>query len=597
MTIEEASALHADLSKKLKSYSEQYYLFDAPSISDAEYDELYKQLRDLEIEFPELISSSGITSTVGIDIRKSQFEKIKHISKMLSLDNAYSEEDILAFFQRAKKGLKIDHTPECVLEAKLDGLSASLRYENGRFVSAATRGDGFIGEDVSENIKHVRGFVQTIPYNKTIEIRGEVIMKKDSFAELNRSIESQGGKPFANPRNAAAGSLRQLDASITKQRELQFYAYSIVGDHDYLLHSDVLKALADFGFDVNPVAFTCGSLDAMISKISDFERMRATLLFDIDGVVFKINDLQMQRTLGESSKYPRHSIAYKFPAEMAKSKLIDISVQVGRTGVITPVANIEPVNIGGVLISKASIHNKHEIVRKNLRIGDIVYIKRAGDVIPQIYDVAERCESSTEFIFPKNCPCCGIELIDVNQSTVCPNNAYCVMQIKERLKHFVSRDAMNIMNLGDKNIDALVDNQFVLEPYDLFTLEDTVDDGYDMFSSTRKIDLIVRKGILGKVMANKILNAINERRNVELYRFIYAFGIPLIGNSIARLMAEHYKTFGRFFEQCKIGSFDELADISGIGSGAINALNSHFANPYFADSCIKFSKIFDKSCN
>ena len=577
--------LHAKLSKDLKAFSERYYLFDDPAVTDAEYDALYAKLKKLEEDYPDLALGSPST-TVGADIKNTKFNKITHIAPMLSLDNAFNDDDIDAFFKRALKWLKLQDIPECVIEGKLDGLSATLRYKSGKLISAATRGDGVIGEDITANIKYVAGGVQELKgldIPDLVEIRGEVIMLKDDFNQLNEELKLKGEKVFANPRNAAAGSLRQLDPNITKARKLQFFAYSMVGDVHYATHWDILMALKEFGFDINPVHYLCKSIDEMKTARNDIEHRRSSLPFDIDGAVYKINDLEYQNRLGNAQKYPRHSIAYKFSAEQAESKILSITTQIGRTGVITPVANIQPVNIGGVLISRATLHNKHEVARKDIREGDTVIIQRAGDVIPQIVKIIEHAPNSHQYVFPTHCASCGAELQDINKATICSNHAQCHEQIKERLKYFVSKDAFDITGFGDKNIDFLVDNNIISEPADIFKLGEVGDKNVqlDMFGMSLNIDYLKSMGAWGDVSVKNLLSALKSKTRISLDRYICSLSIPLVGKKVSAVLAAHYKTCLKFLDCANRLSFDELTELDNIGEAVRLSCIDFFKNEYF----------------
>lgn len=598
MDRKQAEKLYAKLSKDLSAFSERYYLFDDPAVTDAEYDATYAKLKALEAEYPDLAKDGPLT-TVGASVRNTKFDKITHIVPMLSLDNAFDDNDINTFFKRAEKWLKIDKIPESVIEAKLDGLSATLRYKGGKLISAATRGDGFIGEDITANIKYISGIVQelkTAMPPDLIEVRGEVVMLKDDFNRLNEELKLKGEKLFANPRNAAAGSLRQLDPNITKNRKLQFFSYAIVGNVEYKKHWDILQHLVEFGFDINPVHYLCENLDEMKKARNAIEHLRAGFAFDIDGAVYKINDLDYQNRLGNAQKYPRHSIAFKFSAEQAESRILNITTQIGRTGVITPVANIQPVNIGGVLISRATLHNKYEIARKDIREEDTVIVQRAGDVIPQIMNVVKHAENSKEYVFPTYCTSCGAELQDINKATICLNHARCHAQVKERLKYFVSKDAFDIIGFGDKNIDFLVDNDIISEPVDIFRLNDTGDKNVqlDMFGMSRNIDYLKYVSDWGEVSINKLLKAIEAKKHISLERYICSLSIPLVGKKVSSVLAAHYKTCENFLKHVDSLSFDELIEIDNIGEAIRISCIEFFGNEYFrsiAYNLVGYSKM------
>ncbi len=579
--------LHKELSEKLQKFAESYYLFDSPIVSDSEYDELYRKLVSLETEYPEL--KNGVVSVsekIGAGKLDAKFRKIWHISQMLSLENAFNNDDIEAFLSRINKLAGCNSFIEMVAEAKLDGLSASIRYSAGRLVSAATRGDGIVGEDVTENVKCIDNVpiqINSDGLPDTIEIRGEVVMLKADFVELNKDREKVGLQKFVNPRNAAAGSLRQLDPNITKSRKLKFFAYQIVGDQKIKNQSDSLDALINYGFDVNPIFKICKSKQELYEFYNDVNHRRAELAFDIDGVVFKVNDLSLQTELGNTSKYPRHSIAYKFSAEQAETKILDIFVQVGRTGVITPVASVLPVNVGGVEISKATLHNKDEINRKDIRIGDTVIIQRAGDVIPQIVSVipSSRHLSSQKYEFPSICPSCGSTLVDGEDVAIkCPNVENCKAQNIERIIHFVSKNAINIDGLGDKTIEFLVENGFVKSQLDIFKFSE-----YSRF--------LLQFDGWGERQILNIKNAIDKSKKSSLDRFIYSLSIPLVGKIVSKQLAVFFETSKKFIECGEKGDFSSLINVDGIGSSIIHECEKWFSIKNNVDLIKQLNNILD----
>lgn len=584
MVPEDVLHLYKKLSKDLKKFSDSYYLFDDPKISDAEYDKLYNKLKSIEDEYPELISNKSPTQIIGSGKMKSELGTITHIVPMLSLEDAFNEDDIDAFFARVYRWLNSDKFPEIVVEAKLDGLSASIRYVDGVLETAATRGSGIEGEDVTENIKMIQGIphkLNTKSPPHLIEVRGEVIMPKLEFERINSEREAQGFTPFVNPRNAAAGSLRQLDPNITKERNLQFFAYYIFGDDRYQKHTDILDDISKYGFRVNPINYLCKTREELTDKYHQVEEERADLPFDIDGVVYKINDLGLQKKLGNTVKYPRHSIAYKFPAEKAESTILSIDIQVGRTGVITPVANIKSVNIGGVEITRATLHNKDEIVRKDIRVGDRVIVQRAGDVIPQIVKSLsdKRTSSSIPFLFPDVCPSCGTHLIFSQDEAAirCPNIATCPAQNIERIKHFVSKSAFDIDGLGDKNIKFLINEGFIKKSADIFKFSEFC-------------NKLVNYSGWGKQQVGNINKAINRKKDIELYRFIYALSIPLVGIVIAKQFARHFVSLQKFLDCMQNLNFEELLQINGIGSSIVDACKEWFENKDNVDNLKELSQ-------
>lgn len=562
-----AKKRHAELSKLLSKYSRQYYIFDDPSVTDAEYDALYKELLDIEKEYPELVKTSSPSQKVGAKVSKD-FQKVLHQQKMLSLENAFNEEDIQNFIDRVKK-LTGKSQVEFVLEPKLDGLSASIVYKNGILSQASTRGDGSIGEDITENIKTLDNVPKEINLTGNVEVRGEVVMLKEDFQKLNEQREANGEKLFSNPRNAAAGSLRQLDFNVTAQRKLTFFAYALIGD-DLTLNSQeqILETLRLNGFTVSDEIKLCKTQKEAYEFYQNMESRRADLAYDIDGVVYKTNDLSLQKQMGNSTKYPRHSIAYKFPAQKAQTTILDIVVQVGRTGNITPVAELAPVNVGGVIVSRATLHNKSEIEKKDIRVRDRVIIQRAGDVIPQIlYPIIEqRPKDSKPYEFPNVCPCCGSSLVqNEDEVAIKCENLDCSAQLVERLIHFVSRQAFNIEGLGRQNIKFLFDKGIVKSPVDIFYLQE----------KNQQYHLEKEEG-WGEQSVRNLFKSIETAKNIKLEKFINALGIPQVGRAASILIARYYKTFSQFLSAVEEDRMSELVTISGIGDSMIQDLKNFF---------------------
>ncbi|MBT5571823.1 MAG: NAD-dependent DNA ligase LigA [Alphaproteobacteria bacterium] len=567
MTPSEAGAAHAQLSEELRAHNAAYYQDDAPLISDAEYDALFSRLLAIENAFPDFRTEDSLTQQVGAAPSQG-FTKVQHAIPMLSLGNAFDEDDVDEFLTRIRRFLSIDEKDpvEIVGEPKIDGLSVSLRYENGRFVRGATRGDGAEGEDITANLRTIEDIPQQLTGSApdVAEIRGEVYLPKSAFQKLNETQKASGAKIFANPRNAAAGSLRQLDTSITAQRPLRMFAYAW-GE----LSADVsdsqwgfLETIASWGFQTNPIARLCHNLEDVLRLYNDIEDQRATLDYDIDGVVYKVNRIDLQRRLGFVSRAPRWAIAHKFPAEQATTILNGIDIQVGRTGSLTPVARLEPVTVGGVVVSNATLHNEDEIARKDVRVGDTVVIQRAGDVIPQVvHAIAEkRPGDAVAYVFPTNCPVCGSEAVrDIDEAVRrCTGGLICSAQSVERLKHFVSRNAFDIEGLGAKNITAFHMDGLVEGPADIFRLHEKRD------------GLLEREG-WGEQSVDNLLDAINERRTIELDRFIYALGIRQIGQATARLLARTYgsiddwRTAMAQAQDRESEAYQDLLNIDGIG--------------------------------
>ena len=558
---------HAELSKLLSNYSRQYYIFDDPSVSDAEYDALYQELLAIEDEYPELATESSPSQNVGAKVSKD-FQKVIHKQKMLSLENAFNEDDIQDFIDRVKK-LTGRSEIEFMLEPKLDGLSASIMYRDGILVQASTRGDGAIGEDVTENMKTLNNVPKKINLSGDIEIRGEVVMLKKDFEQLNEQRRLSGEKLFSNPRNAAAGSLRQLDSKITAQRKLTFFAYSIIGkDLNLTSQRQILETLHNLGFTVSDKTKLCLNQKEAFEFYKTMEQERSDLDYDIDGVVYKTNDLSLQKQMGNATKYPRHSIAYKFPAQKAQTTVLNIVVQVGRTGNITPVAELAPVNVGGVIVSRATLHNKDEIEKKDIRVGDRVVVQRAGDVIPQILHpiIEQRPQDSEPFKFPTTCPCCGSELVrEEEEVAIKCENLDCSAQLVERLIHFVSRQAFNIEGLGEQNIKFLFNKGIVKSPVDIFYLQE----------KNQQYHLENEDG-WGKQSVENLFKSIKTAKNIGLEKFINALGIPQIGRAASVLIARFYRTFSNFLSAVEQDTVSELVTINGIGDSMIQDLKNFF---------------------
>ncbi len=596
------------LEKELKKHNDLYHGLDNPKISDASYDEMKAELKTLYEANPDLRASPSVLDEVGAKPLES-FGKITHSKSMLSLGNAFSEEDLRDFIDRIKRflGMEVevrkgdtldlfaDNSPKSDLEffcePKIDGLSFSSRYENGELKYVATRGDGAIGEDVTQNVKTLRDFPHKLKGDnlpKVLEVRGEIYMPKSEFTRLNKTQEESGGKVFANPRNAAAGSLRQLDSNITKSRNLRYFAYSpgvYSDDFKCNSHKEFIKKIEDFGFCIEPNSKYCKNIEeimALYDKISD---KRFELDYDIDGMVYKVNDFALQKRLGYVSSSPRYAIAHKFPAQTAKTKVEDIVIQVGRTGALTPVAVLTAVNIGGVMVSRASLHNQDEIARRNVRKGDVVVVKRAGDVIPQIIetDISKRQEGSQRFEFPRDCPSCGSRIIKFEDDVVlrCTNGLNCQAQLVETLKHFVSKDALDIAGLGKKQIENFYEDGLIKSFADIFTLQ-------ERNSKVKEEKKLENKEGFGEKSTNNLFAAINQKREVSLEKFIYSIGIRHIGITTAKIIAGHFgnyenfkKTMIRFSklseEDLKINAdFKEVQSIDGIGDKTALAIIDYF---------------------
>ncbi|MBS0185373.1 MAG: NAD-dependent DNA ligase LigA [Proteobacteria bacterium] len=594
LTKEEATTLHKKLDAEIKEHDRHYYIENTPIISDAAYDALRRKLEKLESLYPNLKTGSSATQTLGSAPQKG-FGKVSHTSPMLSLANAFNEKEISEFLERVNRflGLPSDNFPEMMAEVKIDGLSSVLRYENGHFFLGATRGDGQTGENVTENIRTLSEIPkQLLPslegkYPPLFEVRGEVYMDHSSFQMLNQEREQNAEAPFANPRNAAAGSLRQLDSTITAQRHLRFFAYAfedLTPQSSFVSpksQSEVLDLLRKLEFPVNPLSKIIHKKEDLWQYYENLKDHRFKLPYDIDGVVFKINMQDLQNRLGDVARSPRWAIAYKFPSQQAKTYLEDIGIQVGRTGVLTPVAHLTPITIGGVVVSRASLHNEMDIHRKDIRKGDTVLIERAGDVIPQVVQaiLSERPSTSEIFLMPDLCPECGSRVIQEEGFAAyrCMGGVFCPAQATEKLKHFVSRNAFDIEGLGRKHIDLFYKKELVKTPADIFTLKER--------NSQLEFPLETWEG-WGSLSVQNLFDAIDKKRIISLERFLYALGIPHVGEATAKLLASHYKTFQNFqeemmhAEQIQSESYQELTHLDGIGEIMAKALIEFMNDPH-----------------
>lgn len=585
--LEAASELER-LAREIARHDTAYHVLASPLIDDGAYDALVRRNALIESRFPDLIRPDSPSRRVGARAAEG-FGKVVHRTPMLSLDNAFSEADVAEFAQKVRRflGLGAEEALGFVAEPKIDGLSINLRYENGRLVQAATRGDGTEGEDVTANILTLAEdeLPRTLPGDApaSIEIRGEVYMAKADFLDLNRRQDEAGDKPFANPRNAAAGSLRQLDPAVTAGRRLSLFAYAVgeVSEPVAASHWDVLTRLKDWGFKVNPLARPCGSVAELIAFFQVLAEHRAKLEYEIDGVVYKVDDIELQRRLGMVSRSPRWAIAHKFPAEQATTRLERIEIQVGRTGALTPVAILAPVTVGGVVVARATLHNEDEVARKDVRVGDTVIIQRAGDVIPQVVGVIAglRPDGTEPFEFPTVCPVCGSHAERPEGEVVrrCVGGLTCEAQAKERLRHFAARTAFDIEGLGEKNVEFLWERGLVRQPADIFRLE-----AKDAASLTR----LENFDGWGKKSADKLFASIRARARIGLERFIFALGIRQIGEATARRLARHYGTLEAWrAAMIAVGSGDEearaeLTSVEDIGPSVAKDLADFFAEAH-----------------
>ncbi len=565
MTKEEAKKRIEELRREIEYHNYRYYVLDSPVITDEEYDKLFRELVELEEKFPEFKSPNSPTQRVGAPPLK-EFKTVKHEIPMLSLDNAFNAEELMAFEKKIKRMLKTDEEIEYVVEPKFDGLSISLLYRNGELVRGATRGNGIEGEDVTPNVRTIKTiplFIEDAP--PLIEVRGEVVMFKKDFEELNRERRMKGETTFANPRNAAAGSVRQLDSSITAKRKLHFFAYA-VGIYEgitFKTQEGILLFLKEKRFKVSPDFEKVKGIEQVIKKCLWFQERRDEYPFDMDGAVVKVNSLELQKKLGATTHAPRWAIAYKFPAEEKETIVRDIIIQVGRTGKLTPVAILEPVFVSGSTVSRATLHNEDEIKRLGVRIGDHVIVRKAGSVIPEIVRVVKekRTGKEREFKFPDKCPVCGAKVIRLpGEADYRCTNASCPAQIKGRILHFVSRDAMDIENIGESLVNQLVDKGIVKDIGDLYYL---------------KVDDLLPLERMGRVLAEKIVRNIQNSKNRPLHRLIYGLGIFHVGKHVAEILTQKFKTMDEFLK----ANIEDYMEIEGIGPKTAKSLYMFFHEP------------------
>ncbi len=568
------------LRRQIRHHDKLYFQKDAPEISDADYDTLKKRLEEIEAAFPELLTPDSPTQKVGAAPAKD-FAKLRHAVPMLSLANVFSDEEVADFIERVQRFLNTKEPVEFLAEPKIDGLSCSLRYEDQKLVRAATRGDGETGEDVTANVRTIKDVPHQLPKDApaVLEVRGEVYMTRHDFAKLNEAQEKAGEKIFANPRNGAAGSLRQLDSSITAKRPLKFFGYALGETSEEIADSQegVRKKLAKWGFQIPDPAMVADSAEKLLKYHAQTYEDRPDIPYDIDGIVYKVNNLALQKRLGFVSRSPRWAAAHKFPAERAETILNDIVIQVGRTGTLTPVAELEPISVGGVVVSRATLHNEDELARKDIRIGDHVIIQRAGDVIPQVVEVvlSKRKASAKPFKFPDKCPDCGSAAVREEGEVAkrCTGGLICPAQAVERLKHFVSKHGFDIEGLGDKIIQEFWSEGLIKNPGDIFRLGKHAE------------DLKTREG-WGILSVKNLLESIEERRTIGLDRFIYALGIRQIGQATARKLAQHYETLDRFVGQMReakdmeSAAWQDLTNIEDIGPAVAGDLVGFFAESH-----------------
>ncbi|MEH7610573.1 NAD-dependent DNA ligase LigA [Gottfriedia acidiceleris] len=548
-----------ELRTKLNQYNYEYYVLDQPSVPDAEYDLLLHELIELEEQYPTLLTPDSPSQRIGgqaIDL----FEKVVHSHPMLSLGNAFNEGDLRDFDQRIRQD---SAGVFYVCELKIDGLAVSLQYENGLFVKGATRGDGTVGEDITHNLKTIKAIPLRLSEPITIEARGEAFMPKASFEKVNESREKNGEELFANPRNAAAGSLRQLDPKIVAKRDLSFFVYGFPTAEEFSIekHSEALDYLHKLGFKTNTFRKTCHTIEEVIEYVEEWKEKRPSLPYEIDGIVIKVDEYSIQKKLGSTAKVPRWAIAYKFPAEEVVTKLVDIELSVGRTGVVTPTAILEPVRVAGTVVKRASLHNEDLIKEKDIRIGDTVVIRKAGDIIPEVVNVLldRRTGDEQPFAMPTHCPSCDHELIRVTGEVAlrCVN-PFCPSQIREGLIHFASRDAMNIEGLGERVVSQLFDANLIKTFTDLYIL-------------TKEQLLSLER--FGEKSADKLISAIQASKENSLEKLLFGLGIRHVGAKAAKTLAQHFQTIDRLME----ASVEEITGINEIGSKMAQSINDYFS--------------------
>ena len=562
------------LRNRIKKHDKLYYIKSTPIITDQAYDQLRQELEKLEESYPEFQTKDSVSQTVGSKATRG-FAKIKHSYPMLSLSNAFSDKDVEDFIVRIKKLVDIDDGDEIELhcEPKIDGVSFAAHYKDGHLKFAMTRGDGMIGEDITKNVMTLANFPLTVNAEKDFDVRGEVYMNKSDFIALNEEYSSQNKRTFANPRNAASGSLRQLNPKITQQRKLKYFIWG--GKFpDIKTQSSMIDRLRSLGFIVNTNTAVHGKLEGILQYYKTMYQKKAELEYDIDGIVYKVNDIALQNTMGNISRAPRWAIAYKFPAEYATTKVEDIFVQIGRTGAITPVAQLKPVNIGGVLVTKASLHNEDEIAKKDIRIGDIITIKRAGDVIPQIAEVDfnKRAGNARKFIFPTHCPVCNSEIKGIGEDVVkrCTGGVKCKAQCIEKLCHFISKDAFNIVGLSKQSILQFYDEGLVKSPADIFRLQ-----SIDMQNVLKKLEG------WGEQSVKNLIITIEEAKTIELHRFIYSLGIRHVGIVTAEIIASYFQSIENLLSRISNNNLiEELEVVHGIGKIIAHSFQEFFADAY-----------------
>ena len=570
-----------DLIKQINDHNYQYYVLDNPIISDYEYDSLMRELQSLEKKYPDLITPNSPTQRVGA-APLSAFDSIDHSIPMLSLENAMNSEELTKYYERTKRGLDTGLDIDFIAEPKLDGIGVELVYENGLFTYGLTRGDGNKGENITQNLKTIKAIPLSLRTDKfsspeLLEVRGEVFMEKDKFKIFNDGRLKNELTIFANPRNAAAGSLRQLDSSVTAGRPLSIYCYEpgkIVGK-EFENHSEFLSVLTDWGFPVNREIKLVKNIDGIISYHKKLEEKRHTLPYEIDGTVFKVNNIKQREILGLRSRSPRWAIAGKFKAEQVTSEVVDIIASIGRTGAVTPVAKLKPVNVGGVIVTNATLHNQDEIDRKDVRIGDTVLVQRAGDVIPEVVKIikSKRPNNTSKYILPNECPVCKEQVIrPIDESVARCNNALCPAQVKGRIKHFISKGGLDIEGFGDKLVDQLVDKNLLKTFDDVFKLD---------FADLEPLDRMATKS------AQNVIDAIINSKKTTLSKFIYALGIRNVGSHLSKVLEEKFESDIIKFQHASIEELEAINEVGPIVADAIINFWSNTANLDMVNECFK----------
>jgi len=575
------------LRDKINDHNYRYYVLNDPLISDSEYDQLFRELENLEQKSPELVTQDSPTQRVGTTPLKS-FGTIEHSIPMLSLENAMNDDELRSFYERLQKGLNNNNKISIIAEPKLDGLGVELVYENGFFIHGSTRGDGITGENISQNLKTIPSIPLSLRTNKRnaiqlLEVRGEVFMTKSGFNQLNKTRLADGLDPFANPRNAAAGSLRQLDSKITSQRPLSIFCYEAgsINGETFNSHKEFLSALKEWGFPVNPEVKVVNNIDEMIVYHSNLENKRNTLPYEIDGTVFKVNKNEQRNVLGARSRSPRWAIAGKFKSQQVTTIVTDIIASVGRTGAITPVAKLNPVNVGGVIVTNATLHNQDEVMRKDIRIGDTVLIQRAGDVIPEIVKVIQgkRSLNTVEYFLPKVCPACEHEVFrPEGEAIVRCQNLSCPAQVKGRIKHFISKSALDIDGFGEKLVNQLVDNKIIKTVDDIFKLN---------FQDLVNLERMAEKS------AQNIIDAIDSSKKTTFNRFVYALGIRNVGLHLSKVIERAFNANINDFINATFEALEKIDEVGPIVAETITRFWKDRSNIDVVESCLELGVKLD----